>query len=505
MTSRRWTMSGATAMIAAAMLITIAALPGSSEARPGSSGKSMGSKRAMRSPSGLGGALIYPLWTVTNTNTLVAITNTSIEVHGTDGVASAFCPGGGNCPSNTAISVNSFGTWTQVHFHVRRDTNSQDLKNWKVCLSPGDVWTMSLVSNGSGGATIATTDLSTVDGVSFPATIAGATQGYIEAIAVDVGTTEKVGCDGQVGNNDALNGPNGFTVLGGGPDSMHEIVNSLFGEGLFVSLGTGLASGYNATAIAGMQELEQGEPIGQSVKSTTIPESGVASAQKRAWTALTHPGLDYTTGSLASRWIADSSVGFDTQLVVTFPVSTNEAGAALTLKPFTDFGLGGSDVCAECLSFNFGIPSTMALWLRDDEEGVSTGSPKQVTIGKETNVLSLNALILANPALLPPSGARGGWLHLLIDADENEFVDAVHGVTCSTSAGSSLSPCATVGSVQHHFVPAMLPVAGFTILQGTQGGTLLSALLPWKELIPYAEYQCFNGSDYCRIKGSNNP
>ena len=420
-------------------------------------------------PNGLGGALIWPLFTVNNTDTLLAITNTTTNVSGDDSVVLT------NSPSSTNLAnINSPGRYVLVHFHVRKATDSADLKDWTVCLSPGDVWTAAFTASGA-NTVIDTGDASTTS-ISFPQTITGQTQGYIEAVAVDSGTSQAKGCDDARPNTGGTNGDVGFRM-----------VNSLFGEEFFVSNGAGLASGANATAIFTFQDVRGFEPVVNTIKSTVAPDSTTKGANKRVWFALTHPGLGYTVGSLVSRWILDTATGLDTQMVVTFPVGN------VQIKPDKDMEFGTYDTCSDCTPFNFNIPSKMAFWARDDEETLAAASPRQITLGNEVNVLTLSSLVAGNASLIPP-GATGGWFRLMIDDDENEFVDAVLGKTCSVDEpGDTCSNGG--GTLTKHYVPAMLPVVGFSILQGTQSGNLLSALLPWKSEAPLDLYNC--AYDYC--------
>lgn len=427
--------------------------------------------------NGEGDALIWPLFDVVNQDTLIAITNTSIEINGVDQNAAA-CVGLG-CMTTEAITLNSIGRWSLVHFHVRKPDQSQDARNWTVCLSPGDVWTASMTQSGS-DTLIETADLSTTS-VGFPLTATGITKGYIEAVQVDVGTSQATGCD------------NTMSVTAhqpGFPSNGIRFANILFGEGLFVGKGTGLASGYNATAIATFQSYNSNNDIFtvDNLKSTATV-AGVATPQKRAFFALTHPGLEVTVGSLKSRWFVDSSFGGDTQLVVTFPVTT--AGTnALSIRPAEDMAFPGFTNCLECVAFNFNIPATMALWLRDDEENRDGQSPRQVTIGKQVNVLTLSSLLAAGTVHLPTPSATGGWLHMMVDNDENEFVDSVTGRTCDIS-NPGLSCSVGGGVLTWRFVPRMLDVVGFSIIQAeSTSGDLLSALLPWKWNAPANTYQC---------------
>jgi hypothetical protein len=384
-------------------------------------------------------------------------------------VVAADCPGGplSSCPGDNAFQLNSVGRYTLVHFHARKTTDSSDMRNWTVCLSPGDVWTASFTKVGA-NTEISTTDVSTTS-VGFPLTIVGQTQGYIEAVAVDMGTSKQHGC---------TLGENPYGTVG---DSGHDISHTLFGEAFFVSLGAGLSSGYNATAINNFQDLRgDDEVVVNSIKSTIFPASGANTAQKRTFFALTHPTVYSTTGALASRWILDSSIGLDTQLVVTFPVGN------VTMKPVGDFGFPGFDNCTNCVHFNFNIPATMALWLWNDEEDVDGQSPRQVPMGKEVNVLTLSNLISTGAVHLPTPADTGGWMHLMNDDDENQFVDAVRATTCSvTSPGDTC--VAGGGGLSVRYVPDMLPVVGFSILTAPPQ---FSALLPWKIEVPAALYDC---------------
>jgi len=467
------------AVVVAALLVAGIVSPASVDAAPQFSTYDSSSALTQVDVSGAnGGALIWPLWTVVNTNTLIAITNTSVRVSGTDEVAGA-C-GGNNCPSQPSITPTSPGLFTLVRFHFRRATDSADQKDFSICLSPGDVWTAALTKVG-GVTKILSSDLSTINnetGSGFSGlneSLPGNPDiGYIEAVAVDTGTTKDTGCAGP---------PGGFS--GSALGTARAMVRHLMGEVFYVSLGTGLANGANATSIGAFQAIEaqSSQAVVDTIRSAVFPtgDSGaVNNARNRVFFALTHPGEHVTVGSLVTRWILDETAGFDTQLVVTFPLGN------LTMRPFREFGFNGSDNHSDRVDFNFNIPTTMALWLRDDEEHRSN-SPRQVPMGKEVNVITLSTEAAANPTIIP-SGAKGGWLQLMIDNDENEFVDAVRGANCSVSASGDV--CTTTGTLNQQHVPAMLPVVGFSILTSTTSGGKLSALLPWKWRAPDVDYDC---------------
>lgn len=479
---KRWMCYGVAA-VAIGLLLAGLVGPAPVQAAPAGSGYIAGTPTRV-AVNGLGDALIWPLFTVDNTNTLLAITNTSIHLIGTDTVAG--CSG---CMGTDSISMgpNSIGQFTLVRFHIRRDTDSVDIRDFSVCLSPGDVWTMTLSRVGS-ATKLVSTDTSCIDfeqskptcnsGLDEPLT-GNPLRGYIEAVAIDTGTrgpgdANPFGCDGVAGGID--------TQPGGAP---WPFVRSLFGETFYVNLSTGIANGANATALVNLQELHASDnAVTDSIRTTICPTgtcSSYNSNQKRAFFALTHPGEFATVGSLVSRWILDTAAGFDTQMVVTFPLGN------LSLSPTTDLDDSGQYVGSSSnVSFNFNIPSQMALYLRNDSEARSH-SPRQVVMGKEVNVITLSTEVAANPTLLPTASSKAGWLHFLIDDDENEFVDAVAGAAC-TSTNSGSGACLP-GSLTNLFMPRMLPIVGFSILNSTITGKF-SALLPWKWMPPADDYSC---------------
>jgi hypothetical protein len=75
-------------------------------------------------PNGLGDLLIFGYWTAYDRDTLVAITNT-------------------------------FGGQSQryVHVRIREGVNSNEVANFTICLSPGDVWTAAITSTGRNAST----------------------------------------------------------------------------------------------------------------------------------------------------------------------------------------------------------------------------------------------------------------------------------------------------------------------------------------------------------------
>ncbi|HEX9879091.1 MAG TPA: hypothetical protein VGB25_02725, partial [Candidatus Binatia bacterium] len=198
---------------------------------------------------GTGQALIKPFWVADGTtDTLIEVVNRATGlVH----------------QGETSPTTNRKGRWILVHFTVHEEKDSIDVRDWNICLSPGDVWTAALTLEGgvthlksndlsSGAPSEPLSDLGTapIDEILQPGP--GGTnpvRGYISAVMIDNGTSHGAGCDG----NHESNNPNT-----GDPDNAefdserHQALNApLFGRSIYVNVGNGLATGFNDEAIKG--------------------------------------------------------------------------------------------------------------------------------------------------------------------------------------------------------------------------------------------------------------
>lgn len=390
---------------------------------------------------GRGQALIYPLWTVENIDTLFEIVN------GLTGFRSAGAP--------------RQGRWVLVHIHIR-DTASADLLDFTVCLSPGDVWTAALFQDG-GTATLTSTDASSTSGSKGPPLIltlgGSATRGYIEAVMIDNGLTQATGCNSSHADPD-------FSA-GSAVDGTDE---PLFGRAIYVSSGTGLASGFNAEAVSDLDA--SGELSSGTLEGSTKAFQALA---------LGHGKNNSIVGALLGRWLVDPSIGADTQVVVTFPLgsqSFNLCGG----EPSTPFGTFAV-ACTTTSPLDFSLPLTAALWIRNDEEGVNH-SPRQIPLGNEVNVINFSDF----PTLLQVSGsAKAGWFRLMIDANEDEVTDFVTGQV--QTAGPALLAVR---------LPHVLPVVGFTTISVPVASGRISLTFPFQTDRPGALYDCVTPDFSCK-------
>jgi hypothetical protein len=418
----RWLRTG---MLIAAMAQVI--LPGPAAAGPGD--------RAMYF-EGRGQALIYPFWTVENTDTLFEIVNGITRIN------------------SSGASRN--GRWVQVKFHIR-DTASADLLDFTVCLSPGDVWTASLTQR-DGVTHLISKDLSASDLGHPPtdSTLSQASRGYIEAVMIDNGLTQETGCNNSHADADFSGGSEAD-----GTDQ------PLFGRVIYVAMATGLATGFNAEAI-------------KDLDASIELSSGTLQGSTKAFQAL---ALGHDNGSvvgaLLGRWLVDPSIGADTQVVVTFPLGSQSFNLC-SGESSTAFGVF-SAACTTTSPLDFSLPAKAALWIRDDEERVNF-SPRQVPFGNEVNVLTLSEF----PTLLAVSGGgKAGWFRLMIDDNEDEVTDFVTGQLQTGGPGPT--------DVR---LPHVLPVVGFTIISAPVQAGRISATFPFQTDRPPSLYDCATAAGF---------
>lgn len=415
--------------------ITLLGLPGIAASGPGD--------RAMYF-EGRGQALVYPFWTVDNTDTLFEIVNavTSFTSFPQD---------------NFNAGASRKRRWVLVKFHIR-NTASADLLNFTVCLSPGDVWTAALFQDGG------TTKLKSRDASGFsgtqgpPASLAfggSATRGYIEAVMIDNGLTQATGCNASHADAD-------FSA-GSETDGTDQ---PLFGRVMYVASATGLASGFNAEAI---KDLSASDEL----------LSGTLQGSTKAFQALAlgHGENDSIVGALLGRWLVDQAMGADTQLVITFPLGSQSFNLC-SGETATAFGTFTTP-CTTSRPLDFSLPATATLWIRNDEEGVNL-SPRQVPLGNEVNVITLSDF----PALLQTTGSgNAGWFRLMIDVNEDEVTDFV--------AGQVRTP----GLITVR-LPRVLPVVGFTTISAPVSSGRISATFPFQTDQPGSRYDCATGAGF---------
>ena len=202
-------------------------------------------------PNGLGDLLLFPYWTTEERETLLAIGSAF------GGVARRF-----------------------VHVRVREGVTSQDVLDFTICLSPGDIWTAALTTDPNGDSVLrvgnpgscddaVASAIFTAPPVSGQAVPLSASMGYLEAFSM---------------------------APTGGADV-------LWGIATPINPSVGVASSYLATTLTGFQAVNEG--------SQTTTDLRLAEALARTG------GIDKEV--LLLRYVADQQFGASTQLVLTFP------------------------------------------------------------------------------------------------------------------------------------------------------------------------------------------
>jgi len=439
---------------------------------------------------GTGQALIYPLWIADgNTDTLFEVTNRLTR-----------SPNSGSTSTTTRKA-----RWLLVHVLIHEEKTSEDVADFNVCLSPGDAWSAKLTKRADGLVAVQSADKSLTDlgpaPVDFPLN-PQATRGYLSMVMVDNGTSPGAACDfsHESGNDQEPSQPDDASFT----DNFQGTVNPLFGRSFYITLGTGLATGFNAEAI---EEYCAGD--GSNCNAGATVKGSI-----RAFQALALGDAKRSVrGTLLGRWIRDASQNFDTQLVVTWPTGKlHQFGvcsadpSAPGNHPFGTTNCGGF-ITTQPLDFRIqnctsqAPPSggtTMALWIRNDEECVNI-SPRQIPVCNEVNIISFLGLpnVLFNTTSTLGGGtcgagkaqtpATGGWFRLMFDGDEDEHTDAV------TGGGGDINvpPTTTVK------VPRVIPAVGFVTLQGlSPSGARLSTTFPFQSERPLDFYNC-DGNLFC--------
>jgi hypothetical protein len=314
-------------------------------------------------PNGVGDLLIYQLWITTDPN----------DPQGTTGV-----------PRDTLIAlIHPFGGQNQfVHVRVREGVRSNDVRDFTVCLSPGDVWTAAIsprsgvrgqsqlvVANpGSCDATVAKAGFTPppVPGVVVPIP---ATFGYIEA----------------------------FTLPTAGEPVGRDVI---MGVATLVNVQAGFSSSWNPVALVGFN--------GRSENDSTLTNKRTLVSQALA----REGGVDKEV--LLARWNANPEIGAETQLVFTFPAG-----------------------------FQPGTGDLVSVWLFDEDERFNF-SPREVEFPWEVNFcnFSFNAAtrfaqfgctggsnrILEITAPTPTGTILQGWARFINNtaggSDELDNIDA---------------------------------------------------------------------------------
>jgi hypothetical protein len=452
---------------------------------------------------GTGDVVIYPFWIADGTtDTLFEIVNR----------LSALQYAGSQSPPNTPTS-NRKGRYVLVHMTIHEEKDSIDVRDFNICLSPGDVWTGTLTLVG-GVTRLKSRDLSNnafgsqlpnvPPDVDVPLAAAGVPpanpiRGYIEAIMIDNGTSEGAGCDQQHESTNPDTGQPDNAVF----DAQHQgLDNPLLGRSILVNVGNGLVTGFNAEALEDYCFNEQDGPGVNCLGLASIKfDAAKGTTGARAFQALAlADNARSVRGGYVGRFIRDAANTFDTQVIVTFPTGRGQkfGFCAGDVSPFNaPFGTTNcTGKSAGQLDFSITATTTMALWIRNDEECVSI-SPRQIPVPFEVNVITFTQLsdilfltsadspggVCKNPSA--PQPTTSGWFRLLFDANEDEVTDFV---TASSTAAANTNAIPV-------FVPRVIPAVALEIIQAIAGAQgRVSASFPLQSEAPHDFYNCNNSS-----------
>jgi len=234
------------------------------------------------SPAQVGDALIFPLWSVNNLDTLIAI--------------------------------ESFTSLTTLHLVRFRDDAGNTVLQFTLCLTPGASWTAAIFRDGPLTRVVSESTL-LVNGSSTPlnTTVAGAPlTGYLEVIGLRSDINTAVCTDPSLGT---------------------DVPNSaVMGRAYYVNplQSPILAYGVNAVALKDFALIKIAD-------GTVVGNTDVALA------LIAQGALGATT--VASRYFVDPAFGAVTQVVLTFPTGPASGGcpsclvpSSLTFLPFTEAG-----------------------------------------------------------------------------------------------------------------------------------------------------------------------
>lgn len=448
---------------------------------------------------GTGQVLIYPFWIADGTtNTLFEVVN-RLNALNQAGLASP----------NGLTNIRK-ARYVLVHLTIHEEKESVDVRDFNVCLSPGDVWTATLTLIG-GVTHLTSTDLSTTDLGPAPIDVtlapsgvppANPIRGYVEMVMIDNGTSEGAGCDTLHESTNPDTGQPDNAIF----DWQHQgLDNPLLGRSLLVNVSNGIVTGFNAEALEDYCVVDPG-----------VDCLGLASIKgsARAFQALALADASRSVrGTLLGRFIRDAANSFETQVIVTYPAGKLQKFgfcAGDTTGPFNaPFGTTGcTGKSAGQLDFSITATTTMALWVRNDEECVNI-SPRQIPTPNEVNVISFIGLpdtlfrtTASNPGggvcKKPENVATGGWFRLLFDLNEDEVTDRV--TAASTAAANTTA--ITV------FVPRVIPAVSLEILSAAAAGAgRVSASFPLQSEAPHDFYDCFqnNGQLGCFNSSFDDP
>ena len=371
-------------------------------------------------PKGIGQVLFYPYYTVNkNQDTLISVANTS-----------------------------DVGKVVRVEF--LEGINGRDVSLFTLFLSPHDVWTASITQTADdGGAQLLTTDRSCtypilptplpfrsdaydgtgpVPGDGGPQSITRTREGYVAAISMgdivpgsptDVRTRHAQDGNAGAGTPPGCDEINNVNVVA-------DVVapsNALYGSAAIVNVGEGTYFAYNADAVAGYTDI----PLISSSAQFTLLLQNANSAEATNGVARAYVSdndgrpiaIDYEFGidalsaifmsdALYNEYLVDSSLGANTDWVVTFPT-----------KPFYTDTIYGSSVPSPPFDEAFvdgAAPVEVDGTIYDREEGatplfdcdICPPPTQHAHLAYAVNVLSF--VTLTDPAPGTPSGVFGSVL-----------------------------------------------------------------------------------------------
>ncbi|MGH8173299.1 MAG: hypothetical protein ACREPX_09125 [Rhodanobacteraceae bacterium] len=368
-------------------------------------------------PKGLGQVLIYPYYTVNrNQDTLISVANS-----------------------------NDIGKVVSVEF--LEGINGRQVLAFRLFLSPHDVWTASIAQTGDeGGAQLLTSDRSCTYYLTNPAPLSSAWYDGTGPVPADSGpqgiTRTREGYVTVISVGDIVaDSPTDQrtrhvqdgTPGGGTPPGCTEITNTnvrddliapstgLFGTAAIVNVGEGTYFAYNPDAIAGFTDIpldSAAAVFGPTLQDANSREAANGGARAYLSNNEGRPlAIDYAFGvdtvsavfmsdALYNEYLVDSSLGANTDWVVTFPTKPYYTDDIYTVSPpfLPPF---------EAEFSNGAAPVSVAGTIYDREEGSTEfpcGACTPPTLPYNVNVISF--LNVPAPAG-GPSGVLGSTLSVL--------------------------------------------------------------------------------------------
>jgi hypothetical protein len=363
--------------------------------------------QAYVNPGGLGDMLLYGYYNVRGNLNLFNIVNTST----TDG--------------------------EKVRVIFRNAKDSRECLDFSICLSRGDVWTAFLIDNGTTAA-VCPVDTDTITSPVIPAScqsfkfqggggLTGVTaddcrEGYFEVVGMTAiqgfdHTTCPDGTACIVKNDGECSSFNSGSMYSG------DVANVLSGNNGIADLSTLATYEYNATAVADGRYNPIDLPSGRELSIPFAMEQGCNEAD-----------FIFTKSEIISPYDLVSSIGGETEMVVTFPTKrechldtddTNFADQECDAM-FNSSGTGSGTCC---------VPIGVSVW--DDQENeftVSQFSPAEtLCLPYETNVIRLggsNIWSSTVASILSAGSFQLGWVN----------VDLYDSLSAHSSISDSIDP-----------------------------------------------------------------